>query len=645
MANTDSPDNIAPPLAPPYAALEASANTASESADAASWTAFHGPRATGYREPPEAAGLECCITLRLSFFFDGTGNNRVADESTQQQTNIAKLFRAHPQDDASEGLFAFYMPGVGTYFPEIGDPGGASGLGFADGGQERIDWAIKQLDQAVARYPADKLVKIHISAFGFSRGAAEARAFANQVANRCSGKPSAPRWDTVDVPLDFYFLGLFDTVASVGLPATAGVASSIWRVSDLVSITTTMNSRRVSLRTLAYGPPGADPTPSLLDGHMTWGDEMKIPAMVTKCVSLVAAHEQRNSFPLDSVRLGARYPSNCEEFVYPGAHSDVGGGYRPGAQNKSMDIAKILSLMPLFHMHAVAIEHGVPLQGTEEFTDRDLRPLFQVTGNSIDLWNHYMDTAGRGGQPLGDMYLAHMRLWFAWRFHRINRFYSQNQDEWPEQQVVPDQQQLEAQSAQYAKEYKRLKARVAQLKRAHEAAEINAGTATYDLAIARSRVRYGDSNADITALSRAKKEAERALESANDALQRAEELLGNVPLRDYVNNLHQYDIALMKDMATLRDSTQSWALFWLDADDLTPFYRMQLECYEAEFFNNAGLRDEKIIEFFDDYVHDSLAGFAKDASAPSDPRCVYVGEDNEVRYAGLTEESAAVEVT
>ncbi|WP_158635741.1 hypothetical protein [Vulcaniibacterium tengchongense] len=39
---------------------------------------------------------------------------------------------------------------------------------------------------------------------------------------------------------------------------------------------------------------------------------------------LVAAHEQRNSFPLESVRSGQRYPANCVEIMYPGMHSDSG---------------------------------------------------------------------------------------------------------------------------------------------------------------------------------------------------------------------------------------------------------------------------------------------------------------------------------
>jgi hypothetical protein len=38
---------------------------------------------------------------------------------------------------------------------------------------------------------------------------------------------------------------------------------------------------------------------------------------------------------------------------------------------------------------------------------------------------------------------------------------------------------------------------------------------------------------------------------------------------------------------------------------------------------------------FDNYTHDSLAAFGKDATLPSDPRVVYFGGDEKYRYASL----------
>lgn len=634
MAKTACPDDIAPPIPPAPAALKAGSDAADNPAGATGQTTFHEPLARGTADPPEAVGAQCHITLRLTFFFDGTGNNRLADEPTHQDTNVAKLFRAHEPLDESAGIYRFYIPGVGTYFPEIGDAGGTKlGLGTGDRGQDRIDWAIKQLEKTVAKHPPDKLVTIRVATFGFSRGAAEARAFANQVANRCSGTPNAPRWKQGDVPLDFYFLGLFDTVASVGLPATANLVTSLLRTKQIDSIATTLNKRRADamsgMPALAFGKPGADPTPFIEDGHMGYGGHLRIPPMVKKCVSLVAAHEQRNSFPLDSVIQGAAYPSNCEEFVYPGAHSDVGGGYRPGDQNKSTDIANLISLMPLYHMHAMAIEYGVPLEGTKEFSDQRLQPSFKATEKLIEHWNHYMQAAGGGGKPLGDMFLAHMRLWFAWRFQRIHQFRPDGQ--WSDDQVVPDQARLKAEARQYDEERQQQQARIDRLKNepTRLAAEKNLERARRNLEAKRARLRI--MGGTLSQEQQAMDEAQDTLDQANEPLRRAQGRLSTVPGSDFVKHLHAYDVGLIKDMEKLTDLIKQGV--WGTRNTLRPFHRMLLETYEDEFVNDSGLRDQKIIYFFENYVHDSLAGFAKDATSPSDPRCVYIGGDSEAKYA------------
>jgi hypothetical protein len=68
-------------------------------------------------------------------------------------------------------------------------------------------------------------------------------------------------------------------------------------------------------------------------------------------------------------------------------------------------------------------------------------------------------------------------------------------------------------------------------------------------------------------------------------------------------------------------------------DNLRPHYKALLEAYEAEFERRQGFRNEELIAFFDTYVHDSLAGFAKDATLPSDPRVIYIGGDKKLPYA------------
>ncbi|MTD33073.1 phospholipase effector Tle1 domain-containing protein [Paludibacterium denitrificans] len=86
-----------------------------------------------------------------------------------------------------------------------------------------------------------------------------------------------------DIPLTVEFLGVFDTVASVG-------------VTELF--------------------PGAQ-------GHIDWADgTMQLPARswIKCCAHLVSAHEQRLCFPMDSVgtTTDGAYPSCVKgEWVYP----------------------------------------------------------------------------------------------------------------------------------------------------------------------------------------------------------------------------------------------------------------------------------------------------------------------------------------
>lgn len=181
----------------------------------------------------------------------------------------------------------------------------------------------------VKRYGTNKpcMRKIRLSIFGFSRGATAARAWVNMTLDRFGGAIAG-------IPLQIDFLGIFDTVASVGLAQST-------------------------------------PKPFTNDtfhGHAAWADDkyLPIPAAVRRCVHLVAGLEVRGSFPLDSVCQGDSLPSNCKEIVYPGVHSDVGGGYPPEDQGRALgqgaagDKCK-LSQIPLAQMYREARMAGVPL--------------------------------------------------------------------------------------------------------------------------------------------------------------------------------------------------------------------------------------------------------------------------------------------
>ncbi|HCD7486133.1 TPA: DUF2235 domain-containing protein, partial [Klebsiella pneumoniae] len=358
-------------------------------------------------EPP------CCKTLHISLFFDGTGNNLNNDlyiSSPKHPTNIARLFRAtigqgyaggvqgHTEElvdlagTSGNKYYKYYIPGVGTPFPEVNDLDYSTpGLAFATYGEERVNWGLLRIIDALRRtsglteisdaecYAAvnrmtsnlgsdgpdrrytvfneflkaadlapklkqavtqpepgkPKLLGIKLYVYGFSCGAASARAFVNWLSELLPGgrrKGSKPelclKSGDVKIPLSIEFLGLLDTVASVGIANIAPFA----------------------------------------EGHMGWADgTMELPdnGLIKKCTHLVSSHEQRLCFPLDSIcRSDGTYPSYATEVVYPGMHSDIGGGYPPGDQGKAVgdDDGNLLSQIVLHDMYSSAFDFGAPFK-------------------------------------------------------------------------------------------------------------------------------------------------------------------------------------------------------------------------------------------------------------------------------------------
>ncbi|RAU32535.1 DUF2235 domain-containing protein [Enterobacter sp. RIT418] len=355
----------------------------------------------------------CCKTLHISLFFDGTGNNLNYDlfeSRPPHPTNIARLFRAtigqgyaggtrshndklvDEAGSAGNQYYKYYMPGVGTPFPEVMDLDFSDdGLKYATHGEERINWALLRIIDALRQtlgqdelsdnenwravqamattYMASKvegeyrrhteffrllnglgnalgvalrqpepgkpkLLGIKLYVYGFSRGAASARAFVNWLNLLLSPSgtgallPFCLATRHGEIPVSIEFLGLLDTVASVGIAHIAPVA----------------------------------------EGHMSWADgTMELPdnALIKRCVHFVSSHEQRLCFPLDSVcRTDGRYPEYAVEVVYPGMHSDVGGGYPPGDQGKASGEKDVLLLskIALNDMYSAAFAAGAPLK-------------------------------------------------------------------------------------------------------------------------------------------------------------------------------------------------------------------------------------------------------------------------------------------
>lgn len=164
----------------------------------------------------------------ISCFFDGTGNNFIADapNSTtgkpEKYSNIAKLFKfAHVAMDVEMRTYAIYAPGVGTAFHEIGDTGDgmdkALGMANARKGLDRIEWMIKQFRARVETHMPN-VNQRNVAVFGFGRGAALAGAFVRQLATMCMQQGpdeliSNKNGGFISPKLVFYFLDIIDTVA------------------------------------------------------------------------------------------------------------------------------------------------------------------------------------------------------------------------------------------------------------------------------------------------------------------------------------------------------------------------------------------------------------------------------------------------
>ncbi|MDK9585474.1 Hcp family type VI secretion system effector [Lelliottia wanjuensis] len=282
------------------------------------------------------------ITLTLGVFFDGTGNNAVNTQNmlaactaahfdlsdpdaesilartAQEQmgvsgtgatsytggyTNIHWLNTLYKTDlpiDSGQAQAAIYVEGIGT---EAGKPDSMIGLslGVADTGViAKTDLAVKQIAEAIKDALRKLQQKMHgcviavtsfqFDIFGFSRGAAAARHFANRVQAEDRPVINAIRQGMNDFKYSgtpagkTRFIGIFDTVAAIGTPQN-GLNPHTANTGDV----------NIVLR----------------------------PGVAENVFHITAQHECRFNFALNSVQPA--WP----ELSLPGAHSDIGGGYLP----------------------------------------------------------------------------------------------------------------------------------------------------------------------------------------------------------------------------------------------------------------------------------------------------------------------------
>ncbi|KIG18385.1 hypothetical protein DB30_00670 [Enhygromyxa salina] len=251
-------------------------------------------------------------TIRVSLFFDGTANNRantrdrLRNNATYQDnvgegsfendyTNVSRLETLLIGDSNFEHSYSIYVEGIGTQNHQ-GDSNYGMGTGLGDTGVvAKVQAGVRELLRGIRELGLASGViieRIHLDAFGFSRGAAGARHFVHDVLN--GDNPLQPRIEalghTVEL-LEVNFVGLFDTVASYGVKHTNDTAD--------LNLDAVRSAKKV--------------------------------------VQLAAAEEHRANFRLTNIASAIGAGVGVEIYM-PGVHSDVGGGYRDNSEEVGLQI-------------------------------------------------------------------------------------------------------------------------------------------------------------------------------------------------------------------------------------------------------------------------------------------------------------------
>jgi hypothetical protein len=305
---------------------------------------------------PEKIG----IALRIGVFFDGTGNNAnnaaaglicgahhpIAPKDIPAScqpymsnpdssygndvSNVKKLSDLYDTPEVAEGAGprkqAFrmvYVEGIGTRAGEedstLGAGAGRGETGVAGRVQSSFVLIKQRIKEALDETPGSEITSLTFDTFGFSRGAAAARHFANEIVRGKQGplgeilRSDSDRFsptfsEQYKSDINMGFIGLFDTV-----PSIAG-----W--SNLGNIKS-----------------------AVATGIKLYLDRR----FFTDVVQLVARDECRGNFALSRVAM------DHQEIVLPGVHSDIGGGYLEEA-NECVLVSPMQTLEVSLHTDVVS---------------------------------------------------------------------------------------------------------------------------------------------------------------------------------------------------------------------------------------------------------------------------------------------------
>lgn len=288
------------------------------------------------------------LKLTIGVFFDGTGNNKynidwgakqevIDDSYNGSYTNVALLWKAY--EESANSAAKVYVEGPGTYSPQrinqkssvdekkLADNEGLVSSRMSDNSIEnafghgetgihaKISRACDLIHTKVTelcRNQRKPVKTLTLDVFGFSRGAAAARSFVSNLLMLQDGvnakyatclrehlyafsstqkflfKKTAYDRFLKNVEIKVRFMGLFDTVSSYS-------------------------------PSFSFSPNFENDVNEL---------HLKIPKLfptVEKVIHLVAADEYRENFALTDISSAL---GKGREIILPGAHSDIGGGYK-----------------------------------------------------------------------------------------------------------------------------------------------------------------------------------------------------------------------------------------------------------------------------------------------------------------------------
>jgi RHS repeat-associated protein len=334
----------------------------------------------------------------ILFAFDGTDNSSEKLELERlggSVTNVVRFLDLYADGSGN------YVSGVGTrhyengrsnYLGEVYEdilPNGFGPIPDRGGnytGRERIErmWNYF-IDEAEAL--DDKNV-MDVDIVGFSRGAAQARDFANSLAEAVvehEGKQMI-QYSAVDPksrrdvlrcqPVNLRFIGLFDTVLSTDLPFSTDYRLSI--PSDFSYV-----AHAVALNEYRSQPIGWDVGGYPFNAAF-WNDTRRN----------LDEDLHQGGFPLESIGASSQTPGQIRiERGFIGAHADIGGGYAAGENQLSFvaldwmvkqaqlaqvkmsigDLVPIPTTNPIIHDQSNSLRIGHPDNPEKHHVSREIR--------------------------------------------------------------------------------------------------------------------------------------------------------------------------------------------------------------------------------------------------------------------------------